>query len=72
MAFTSLAGLLARKPRAFAAQALIRCCTLAASAMLAWGAWQQVVVGLDSHSVVLGYPRPCCRCRPCCARWPSA
>ena len=23
--------------------------------MLAWGAWQQVVVGLDSHSVVLGY-----------------
>jgi len=26
-----------------------------ASAMLAWGAWQQVVVGLDSHSVVLGY-----------------
>jgi gluconokinase len=23
--------------------------------MLAWGAWQQVVVGFGSHSVVLGY-----------------
>ena len=25
-------------------------------AMVAHGAWQQVIVGLDSHSVVLGYP----------------
>jgi TRAP-type C4-dicarboxylate transport system permease small subunit len=24
--------------------------------LLGWGAWQQVVVGLDSKSVVLGYP----------------
>lgn len=56
MAFTSLAALLAPHPRAFAVlSALIRLLTLAASAMLAWGAWQQVVVGLDSHSVVLGY-----------------
>ena len=23
---------------------------------MSWGAWQQVVVGLDSTSVVLGYP----------------
>ena len=28
---------------------------IAACAMLGWGAWQQVVVGLGSHSVVLGY-----------------
>ncbi|KQO21791.1 C4-dicarboxylate ABC transporter permease [Acidovorax sp. Leaf76] len=56
MAFTSLAGLLARRPLAFAAlSALIRLLVIAACAMLAWGAWQQVVVGLGSHSVVLGY-----------------
>jgi gluconokinase len=24
--------------------------------LVAWGAWQQVVVGMDSKSVVLGYP----------------
>jgi gluconokinase len=24
--------------------------------LVGWGAWQQVVVGLDSKSVVLGYP----------------
>ena len=56
MAFTSLAGLLVRKPLAFGLlTALIRLLVIAACAMLAWGAWQQVVVGLDSHSVVLGY-----------------
>jgi gluconokinase len=56
MAFTSLAGLLARKPLAFGLlTAFVRLLVIAASAMLAWGAWQQVVVGLGSHSVVLGY-----------------
>ncbi|CAN7566572.1 TRAP transporter small permease subunit [Acidovorax sp. LjRoot118] len=56
MAFTSLAGLLVRKPLAFGLlTALIRLLVIAACAMLAWGAWQQVVVGLGSHSVVLGY-----------------
>lgn len=56
MAFTSLAGLLAKRRLAFALlSALIRLLVIAASAMLAWGAWQQVVVGLGSHSVVLGY-----------------
>jgi len=56
MAFTSLAGLLARRPLAFAAiTALIRLLVIAACAMLAWGAWQQVRVGLGSHSVVMGY-----------------
>ena len=57
MAFTSLAGLLAKRPWAFGVlTAVIRLLVIAASAMLAWGAWQQVVVGMDSHSVVLGYP----------------
>ena len=56
MAFTSLAGLLAQRPVAFAlVTALIRVLVIAASAMLAWGAWQQVLVGLGSQSVVLGY-----------------
>jgi len=56
MAFTSLAGALQSQPRVFAAlTVLIRLLVIAASAMLAWGAWQQVVVGLGSHSVVLGY-----------------
>jgi gluconokinase len=57
MAFTSLAAALRRRPRAFMAlTALIRLLVIAACVMLAWGAWQQVLVGLDSHSVVLGYP----------------
>lgn len=57
MAFTSLVGLLAGRPLAFRAMTLlIRLLTLLACALLARGAWQQVVVGLESHSVVLGYP----------------
>ncbi|HWS04146.1 MAG TPA: TRAP transporter small permease subunit [Burkholderiaceae bacterium] len=56
MAFTSLAAVLKRRPRVFSAlTALIRLLVIAACAMLGWGAWQQVVVGLGSHSVVLGY-----------------
>ena len=35
---------------------MIRVLVMAACAMLGWGAWQQVVVGMVSHSVVLGYP----------------
>ena len=57
MAFTSLVGLLKRRPLAFkAATLLIRLLVLLACALLAWGAWQQVVVGLGSRSVVLAYP----------------
>lgn len=57
MAFTSLLGLLQKKPRAMAvAAALIRLLVIAACVLLARGAWQQVVVGLGSKSVVLGYP----------------
>lgn len=57
MAFTSLVGLLKQHPKQLqAASALIRLLVIAACVMLAWGAWQQVVVGMGSHSVVLGYP----------------
>lgn len=57
MAFTSLLLPLRARPRAFAAiTALIRLLVLLACALVAWGAWQQFVVGLDSRSVVLGYP----------------
>jgi TRAP-type transport system small permease protein len=57
MAFTSLVGLLANRPRAMAAMtALIRLLVILACVLLGWGAWQQVVVGMDSRSVVLGYP----------------
>ena len=56
MAFTSLAGALKARPRIFSAlTVLIRLLVITACAMLAWGAWQQVVVGFGSHSVVLGY-----------------
>ena len=57
MAFTSLVGLLAKRPRAMAVMtALIRVLVILACVLLGWGAWQQVVVGLDSRSVVLAYP----------------
>ncbi len=57
MAFTSLVGLLREKPALFGvATAVIRVLVLLGCGLLAWGAWQQVVVGMDSHSVVLGYP----------------
>ena len=57
MAFTSLASALQSRPKIFSAlTVLIRLLVMAACAMLAWGAWQQVVVGMDSHSVVLKVP----------------
>ena len=57
MAFTSLVGLLRTRPRALAAMTvLIRLLVILGCGLLAWGAWQQVVVGMDSRSVVLGYP----------------
>ena len=56
MAFTSLVGMLQNRPAAMAVMtALIRLLVLTACVMVAWGAWQQVVVGMDSTSVVLGY-----------------
>lgn len=57
MAFTSLLLKVRARPRAFAAiTGLIRLLVLLACVLVGWGAWQQVVVGLDSNSVVLGYP----------------
>ncbi len=57
MAFTSLAARLRGRPAALAAwTALIRLLVLLAAVLVAWGAWQQVLVGLGSQSVVLGYP----------------
>lgn len=57
MAFTGLVGLLRGKPAAMAAMTvLIRLLVLLACVLVGWGAWQQVVVGMGSHSVVLGYP----------------
>ncbi|HSW17333.1 MAG TPA: TRAP transporter small permease subunit [Ramlibacter sp.] len=57
MAFTSLIGLMRKKPFAMAAvTALIRALVVLACVLIGWGAWQQVVVGLDSYSVVLRYP----------------
>ena len=57
MTFTSLVGLLRHKPRAMlAATLVIRLLVATSSGLIAWGAWQQVIVGLDSSSVVLRYP----------------
>ena len=57
MAFTSLVGALRGRPLAMAlATAFIQLLVMLGCGLIAWGAWQQVVVGLDSHSVVLGYP----------------
>lgn len=55
MAFTSLVQGLKPGGRQVMA-AVIRLLVIAGCVMLAWGAWQQVVVGWDSRSVVLGYP----------------
>jgi TRAP-type C4-dicarboxylate transport system permease small subunit len=57
MAFTSLVGMLRTRPAAFAVMtALIRVLVILACVLVAWGAWQQVVVGMGSRSVVLRYP----------------
>ena len=57
MAFTSLLGALRSRPAALAAMTLlIRLLVVLACVLVGWGAWQQVVVGMGSRSVVLGYP----------------
>ncbi len=56
MAFTSLVAMLKDKPAPMKLMTvLIRLLVLGGCGLLAWGAWQQVVVGLQSKSVVLGY-----------------
>ncbi len=57
MAFTGLLGTLAGRPAALRALTLlIRLLVVLACVLLAWGAGQQVLVGLDSRSAVLAYP----------------
>lgn len=57
MAFTNLIAMLRRWPWAMAgATVLIRLLVILACGLVAHGAWAQVAVGWDSHSVVLGYP----------------
>jgi gluconokinase len=56
MAFTSLVALLKNRPPLLLGMTIfIRLLVLLGSALIGWGAWQQVVVGFGSHSVVLGY-----------------
>lgn len=56
MAFTSLVARLRSRPLAMKAMTvLIRLLVMTAAALVAIGAWQQVVVGLNSRSVVLEY-----------------
>lgn len=57
MAFTSLVAMLRGKPAVMTLVTVaIRLLVLLSCGLVAWGAWQQVIVGMDSHSVVLGYP----------------
>jgi TRAP-type C4-dicarboxylate transport system permease small subunit len=57
MAFTSLLRPLQRRPVVLRAiTRLIHVLVVLACVLVGWGAWQQVVVGMGSKSVVLGYP----------------
>ena len=58
MAFTALLRPLQhRSPRALShLTRVVHLLVVAACGMVAWGAWQQVNVGMRSTSVVLGYP----------------
>jgi len=57
MAFTSLLRPLQNKPAVLkAVTRVIHALVVLACMLVAWGAWQQVAVGMDSKSVVLGYP----------------
>lgn len=57
MAFTALLWRLPQRPAVAAVLTrVIHALVLLACVLLGWGAWQQVAVGFDSHSTVLGYP----------------
>ena len=60
MAFTSLLNPLFKPGREAALKAatcLIHALVVLSCTLLGWGAWQQVIVGMGSVSVVLGYPQ---------------
>jgi TRAP-type transport system small permease protein len=57
MAFTSLLQPLQSKPAVLKAMTrLIHALVVLSCVLVGWGAWQQVVVGMDSKSVVMSYP----------------
>jgi TRAP-type transport system small permease protein len=57
MAFTSLLRPLQKRPLATAVLTrAIHAMVVLACVLVGWGAWQQVVVGMGSRSVVMGYP----------------
>ncbi len=57
MAFTSLVASFRDRPRLLlGCTLLIRLLVLLACAFLVWGAWGQVVVSLNTYSVVMAYP----------------
>lgn len=57
MAFTTLVDMLRHKPQWLGAcTVMIRVLVMTACVLLGHGAWQQVVVGMSSKSVVLAYP----------------
>jgi TRAP-type transport system small permease protein len=56
MAFTALLGPLQKKPAALKVMTrVIHALVVLTCGLIGWGAWQQVVVGLGSKSVVMGY-----------------
>ncbi|TAH12687.1 MAG: TRAP transporter small permease subunit [Curvibacter sp.] len=60
MAFTSLLRPLYKPGRLVLLQVVtvaIRALVVLSCALMGWGAWQQVIVGMGSHSVVMGYPQ---------------
>jgi len=57
MAFTMLLALIRRRPLLLrTVTRVIHALVVLGCLLVGWGAWQQVVVGLQSRSVVLGYP----------------
>jgi TRAP-type transport system small permease protein len=57
MAFTSLLSPLStRKPLFIMASRAIHLLVVVTCLMIAWGAWQQVSIGWQNYSVVMGYP----------------
>ncbi|MFY8042801.1 MAG: TRAP transporter small permease subunit [Rhodoferax sp.] len=60
MAFTSLLRPLYKPGRLVLLKVVtvaIRALVVLSCALMGWGAWQQVIVGMGSHSVVMGYPQ---------------
>jgi TRAP-type C4-dicarboxylate transport system permease small subunit len=73
MAFTGLVGLLKDRPALFgAATLLIRLLVLLGCVLLAWAPGSRWWWAWTATRWYWVTQWRCCRCRPCCARWPSA